>query len=200
MIFRKDTRGDAFHRQLVNLRQRIEESTATPDSPLLEPGGESDETPFSLERPTDAFVPTRPIGGRLGPNETETVGSRGAAGALEASMSILAAHDQWEGTLRSQGSVTIRGRLKGQVHAAKDVTVDQGAEVEAEMYAQNILVHGTVRGRLEASGRLEIHSTGKVIGHARAPSLIIHEGAKLSGQLRMGPGNEAPVPDPASVP
>jgi cytoskeletal protein CcmA (bactofilin family) len=201
MIFRKDTRNDAFHRQLSNLRQQLAESTASPDSALLSSSGDSDEATFSLDIPPDAFAPARPIAGRLASNDTETIDGRGVTSAvpLDAATTVLSAQDHWEGTLRSQGSVTIRGRLKGQVHATKDVTIDQGAEVEAEIYAQNILIHGTVRGRIEASGRLEILPTGRVVGDVKAPSLVIHEGAKLSGQLRMGRGSETSAPDPASA-
>uniref|UniRef100_A0A831TEN2 Polymer-forming cytoskeletal protein n=1 Tax=Thermorudis peleae TaxID=1382356 RepID=A0A831TEN2_9BACT len=191
MIFRRENRGESFHRQLSSLRQQLEESE--PESTAPVPVEENTETSFSLDLPSESpFAPARTASSRTTPSEPELPSSR--TGRVPASadsyVTILSAHAHWEGTLRSEGSVTIQGRLEGQVHATEDVTIDEGAEVQAEIFAQNVLIHGTVRGRVEAHGRLEIFPTGKVIGNVKAPSLVVHEGAKLSGQLRMERGSE----------
>lgn len=199
MIFRRETRGDAFHRQIASLRQQLEDFAPQSETTVPAPLGESDDTSFSLDIPPEAFAPARPIGGRVTPADVEPSAQPGRMPALtDAAATVLSAHDHWEGTLRSEGSVTIRGRLEGQVHATKDVTIDEGAEVEAEIFAHNVLIHGTVRGRVEANGRLEIFPTGKVIGDVKAPSLVVHEGAKLSGQLRMDRGGDPSRPDSSS--
>ncbi|MER3486980.1 MAG: hypothetical protein C4345_14385, partial [Chloroflexota bacterium] len=141
---------------------------------------EHTETSFSLDLPTESpFTPARISSSRPATPETEAPSPRTGRVPAPADhyVTILSAHAHWEGTLRSEGSVTIQGRLEGQVHATKDVTVDEGAEVQAEIFAQNVLIHGTVRGRVEAHGRLEIFPTGKVIGDVKAPSLVVHEGA-----------------------
>ena len=191
MIFRRENRGESFHRQLSSLRQQLEQSESESTAPV--PLEEHTETSFSLDLPTESpFAPARTSSSRPATPETEAPSPR--TGRIPAPadhyVTILSAHAHWEGTLRSEGSVTIQGRLEGQVHATKDVTVDEGAEVQAEIFAQNVLIHGTVRGRVEAHGRLEIFPTGKVIGDVKAPSLVVHEGAKLSGQLRMERGSE----------
>lgn len=191
MIFRRDNRGEGFQRQLSHLRQQLEESESEVAVPDL--GDEEAEAARRFEPITESsFAPPRTSFTQAERAESPlaTTQAARAATGLDAAATVLSAHDYWEGTLRSEGSVTIRGRLQGQVHAARDVTIDEGADVQAEVYAHNVLIHGTVRGRVEASNRLEIYPTGQVIGDVKAPSLVVHEGAKLSGQLRMERSSE----------
>jgi cytoskeletal protein CcmA (bactofilin family) len=71
------------------------------------------------------------------------------------------------------------------VKADQAIFVAAGAEVDATLTADAIIVAGTSRGTVRARGKFEVLPTGKVAGDIFAPTLIVHEGAIMSGQLRM---------------
>ncbi|MCX7624275.1 MAG: polymer-forming cytoskeletal protein [Thermomicrobium sp.] len=179
-MFRREPR-DPIERPLSQLRQHLEQTTSEPES-LAE-----DEFPSTGEFPSSTYqrpaVTWQPL---------ETTPRPVAPAASDRQVSIVAANARWEGTLESQGSLIVHGTVKGTIRATQDVTIAEGATVDAEIAAQNVSVHGTVRGRIEASGRLEIHPSGEVVGEVQAPSLIVHEGARLSGTLRMGTAEAEP--------
>lgn len=184
MIFRREQqgRGEGFQRPIGNFRQSTEQGTAEreaaeleratlPSEPTLPDVRESRVTP-SWAMPTETEPPIR-------------TSPSAPALSVDANTTLLAANAQWEGVLRSDGAVAIHGQLQGEIHSAGDVTIAEGAHVEAQIFAHNVLIHGQVRGKVEARNRLEIFPQGEVIGDVKAPSLVVHEGAKLSGQLRM---------------
>lgn len=172
-MFRRDPR-DNLERQLSQFRQQLEQETADEELTTEEelPRPPSSESPSTVSGPStwqasEAVIRTQP------------------APVTDRATTVVAANAHWEGTIESEGSVWIHGRLHGTVRAAHDVTVAPGAEVQAEIYAQNIVIHGLVQGRIEARSRLEIFPEGQVTGEICAPSLIVHEGAHLSGKLKM---------------
>ncbi len=173
-MFRREPR-EPIERPLSQFRQHLEQSAVEED--LLPEDEET--TPVGSEVPPTAYQRTTPWQHAEAPSRSTL------APQSDRALSVVAANATWEGTLQTDGSLLIHGRVKGTIRATQDVHIAEGASVEAQVTAQNIVVYGTVRGRLEAAGRLEIQSTGQVIGEVCAPTLVVHEGARLSGKLEM---------------
>lgn len=97
------------------------------------------------------------------------------------------------GTLRANGGIRIDGRVEGEVVNEGDLVVGEEGVLEATVKTRNVTVAGEVRGNIEASGRVEIVATGRLIGDITVNALIIHEGAVFDGncQMRQAEGNEA---------
>lgn len=212
MIFRKENRGESFQRQIANLRQQIQP----------EDERESTEYEFDERQDTSQFAASPTRGETYAPpRTTDLLGSpvaatspvpasaatsqRGSWQTADANTSVIATNAHWNGTLRSDGSLHVHGRADGELHAANDLFVAEGAEVDAEVFADNVVVAGVVRGRIDARTRLEVLPQGHVAGDVRAPKLVVHEGARLTGQLKMESGGEggaspystgAPAPKP----
>lgn len=175
-MFRRESR-DPIERPLSQFRQHLEQASLedeeiAPDEELPAPAAQEPVLP-TYQRP-----PAYP--------QTEAVPRGSSLAAMDRALSVVAANARWEGTLQTEGSLIIHGQVKGAIRASHDVTIAEGASVDAEISAQNVVVHGTVQGRIEARGRLEIHASGQVIGEVQAPTLVVHEGARLSGKLKMG--------------
>jgi len=171
-MFRREPR-DPLERQLSQFRQQLEQTTADEELALDEdllprPTSES-SAPSSR---TSTWQPPEP------PARQPATPDR--------MLSIVAANARWQGTLQTEGSLVIHGHVEGTIQAAHDVTIFEGATVRADIAAQQVIVRGSVQGRIDARGRLEIHPGGEVIGEVSAPSLVVHEGARLSGKLKMG--------------
>jgi cytoskeletal protein CcmA (bactofilin family) len=103
----------------------------------------------------------------------------------DASTSTIARNAYWNGTLKSEGSLQVFGKADGELHSDTDLYVAEGAEVDASLHADSVVVAGLVRGKIEARSRLEVLPQGEVTGDVRSPKLVVHEGATISGQLKM---------------
>ncbi|HAF17108.1 MAG: polymer-forming cytoskeletal protein [Syntrophomonadaceae bacterium] len=103
----------------------------------------------------------------------------------EKAESILGTGACWEGTLKTEGSLKIDGRFKGQVVAAGSIVIGENAHVEASLEGSNILIAGTVHGEVKAEGKLEITPKGKLYGNFTAVKLLVDEGAIIRGECLM---------------
>jgi cytoskeletal protein CcmA (bactofilin family) len=111
---------------------------------------------------------------------------------LSTDRTFFSAGTHIEGTLELDGEVKLEGHIKGKVTGTGVVTVGEQANLQADVVAPIVIVHGVVRGEMHASDRLELHRTAKVKGSIRAARIRIDEGAVFEGECRMAP-KEAPV-------
>lgn len=88
----------------------------------------------------------------------------------------------------------IDGRFNGKVVSKNELIVGESASIEGELRVGRIAISGEVRGKIIASGRIEIHQTGRVYGDITTPALVIEEGAVFEGECRMGDKHLSEVP------
>lgn len=91
----------------------------------------------------------------------------------------------FKGTIKAKGLVRIDGEMEGDVETHGDVVIGESGRVSLEMKARNVAIAGHFNGSLEASGKLEIRSTGVVVGQIRTNGLVIDDGANFSGNCEM---------------
>lgn len=211
MIFRRENRGESFQRQISNLRQQQSEAPAEEQEQEFERDYDTDESSDTSRFSTDQGTPSEGISfpsSRAEPAETSPAEAPPAQPAAppaapaapaaptynettrwqtsgDATSSIIAANSAWNGTLTSEGSLRVHGKADGELYSATDLFVAEGAEVDASLFADSVVVAGLVRGKIEARSRLEILPQGEVTGDVRSPKLVVHEGATISGQLKM---------------
>jgi cytoskeletal protein CcmA (bactofilin family) len=111
-----------------------------------------------------------------------TVSGHSTAHATE---TIVGSSVKLKGNLRSDGPIKIYGILTGEVRTKDTVLVGPEANIVASIKARNIKISGTVQGNIEASDRLEITETGRVLGDISANILSISPGAIFSGKCVM---------------
>ena len=102
------------------------------------------------------------------------------------------------GDLVCDGIVKIDGVYQGSIKTASNVIISEKARVDAHIEAQNVSVSGQAKGSIEAKGRLEILSTGRVWADVTVASFLLDDGGKLHGALKML-GTE-PEPESFEVP
>ena len=91
-----------------------------------------------------------------------------------------------EGTIETNGSLRIDGRVKGTVKSSDTVTIGSGGEVNGEIFARNAIVGGKIEGNIIVEEKLVLESTSVLTGNLRAGKLIIDEGAVFNGKSEMG--------------
>jgi cytoskeletal protein CcmA (bactofilin family) len=111
----------------------------------------------------------------------------------------------FKGDLISSEEMTIDGRVEGTIEVrGHGLTIGPDADIRADIVAESLNVLGAVTGSITAKGKVDIAETGSVEGAILALRLAMAEGAKVRGQVAVGPrhGGEsaASQPGPASVP
>ena len=98
---------------------------------------------------------------------------------------VVGTNSSFEGELKSDGNVRIDGFFRGSIESAGNVIIGEMAKVLADVTAQNISVSGALKGKIVATGRLEVLSAGRVWGDISVASLLIDEGGLFRGESAM---------------
>lgn len=127
---------------------------------------------------------------RFGRSDDKKARERGTPGLRipgESAISIIGPGMRVDGDLSTDGTVRIEGVIHGTLRAGKAVVLGQSGEIVGDVYTQDAVIGGKVRGTVVAESRLELQSTCSVDGEirARAQHLQLHEGARFSGQIQM---------------
>lgn len=121
-------------------------------------------------------------------------------GASEALTAFIDQGSEFEGKLSFKNTVRIDGTFKGEISSENTLIVGEPGAVNATIRSRHVIVSGTVEGDVIASEKLVLHKTAHVVGDVQTPKLVVEEGAKLEGTLRMGGGSDAGKTKSASKP
>ena len=103
---------------------------------------------------------------------------------------ILAADVEFAGTMVFKEPLMIKGHVSGSISTENDLHIDENAVVEADITARNVTVRGTLKGNIQASGRVELFASCKVDGDVKAAEVTMEPGCRFNGICSMtGPAN-----------
>ena len=87
----------------------------------------------------------------------------------------------FDGELTSDEDLKFDGTLKGHLHVRDaTLTIGDGATVEANIRAKQVIVLGTVQGSIAAGERIELTASSKVNGSLSAERVVIADGASFT--------------------
>ena len=89
---------------------------------------------------------------------------------------ILGDGTVFEGDLKAPEAVRIDGTVNGNCTCEKELILGKNGHV---------IISGRVDGDIAAQGKLELLSTGKIVGNISARSLVIDEDASFDGRCTM---------------
>ena len=93
---------------------------------------------------------------------------------------------RFNGLLKFNESLCIKGKFKGTIKAAGDLIVDKGAVVEADnISVTSLIVYGTVVGAVHATDKIDLFPGAEVRGDLTAARLRIADGVLFEGQCSM---------------
>ena len=102
------------------------------------------------------------------------------------SESLIAEEDTLEGQLRTQTGVRVLGTVRGTIESERSVRIDAGAQVEADITAEEVVIAGTFSGNITCRTRVEITASGRATGTIDTAKIYIHEGGFVDGTVQMG--------------
>jgi len=90
----------------------------------------------------------------------------------------------FKGDLHFKGSFRIDGRFKGKIDSDSILIIGDNGKVEADVKVGHLIISGEIKGNIQASQKVEIHSNGRVMGTIISPKLIVEEGAYLEANCQ----------------
>jgi cytoskeletal protein CcmA (bactofilin family) len=90
-----------------------------------------------------------------------------------------------DGEISGDEPLTILGTVKGKVAVAQNVVIESGATVEADVEGQTVTVSGKLTGNVSAREKLELRPESKMVGNAKAPRIVVADGASFKGNVDM---------------
>jgi cytoskeletal protein CcmA (bactofilin family) len=139
-------------------------------------------------------APAAPPGGPQ-PRPAATTGTTGTQTADSASAlkertemkeSIIAAGLFIEGKINGNGHVRVAGKFKGDIQVEGNLHIDNGARVEGQVRAGEVIVSGELQGNIESARRVELQQGGTIIGDVKAGSLTVAAGSRMRGSVDFG--------------
>ena len=110
------------------------------------------------------------------------------SGEVEA---FLGKNSSFEGKMGFEGMARLDGRFEGEIFSGDMLIIGETATVNAEVNVTTLVIDGKVSGNVSGSGKIEIHSTGKLYGNITTPTIVIEEGGLFDGTCKMGKETEA---------
>ena len=121
------------------------------------------------------------------------------ASSPEQVISIIGPGMKVVGDCDTDGAIRVEGAVQGNIRAGKAVVVGKDGVVDGDIFTQDAVLAGTVKGVVRADSRLEVQATCRVEGEIIASRMQLDEGAMLNGTVQMGTGSDLP-PLPSKAP
>lgn len=223
MVFKKDSKLDAFQRQIGALRQQL---GPNPDESSHQSGAQdphsgepidvqaddqgasqygyaapagNDYQAANVQSPYGSYLAQDSAEEQFDDMSTPAMPSPPAIPMTDAQVSVVAHDTVWKGDLVSEGTIHIHGKVEGTIKAKLDVFVAEEADVDATITAANVVIAGYVKGGIRCGNRFEVLPQGRVDGEIQSPTLVVHDGAAIIGQFRMGAGEGTDTAKPSVI-
>jgi cytoskeletal protein CcmA (bactofilin family) len=90
-----------------------------------------------------------------------------------------------KGELHGEDDLIIEGSVEGTITMQKNLIIETGGKIKANIETENIIVRGEMEGDLKAREKITIHNGGRLIGDISAPRVEVEDGAYYKGHIDM---------------
>ena len=89
------------------------------------------------------------------------------------------------GQLAGDNDILLSGTVIGDSALESIVTITPAGTWQGALHARHVIVSGTVKGDIVASGRIEIAATARIRGTVTGDMIAVAEGAVIDGEMRI---------------
>lgn len=147
-------------------------------------------SPFSFSRPGTTSRPA-PSLEDLDVQEEDAPAAPISSDRVE---SVVDSSSTFDGHYTAEQDLRIQGTVSGEVTCRGLLTIEQNASARARIDARDAEVFGTIDGDITCSGRLRLAGTAVLTGTVRTRTLIVEEGASITGSIETNFTGDASSP------
>jgi cytoskeletal protein CcmA (bactofilin family) len=153
------------------------------------------EQHFEVEHTSANDAPEVESGSYSQPVRSRPSGEMGGrATAPQSAESVIDQHSSFDGRFETNHDLRVEGSISGEVVCRGRFTVEREANARARIEASDAHIKGRLDGDIVCSGQLVIASTAAVTGTIKAGTLVVEEGASLSGSVEAAKTTAAAAP------
>lgn len=95
---------------------------------------------------------------------------------------VIGENSYFSGKFLINGSLRIDGRFEGKYLQADQLYIGPNGKIKTNINAVSVIVEGLVIGNINATNRVLLMPTAKILGDIKTPELIIQNGVILEGR------------------
>ena len=96
--------------------------------------------------------------------------------------STIGPRSNFEGRFAVKGSLRIDGKFEGEALIVDKVFIGPKGKVKTNIRASHVVVEGILIGNIDATSRVLLLPTSRILGDIKTPELIIQAGTILKGR------------------
>jgi cytoskeletal protein CcmA (bactofilin family) len=101
-----------------------------------------------------------------------------------------------KGELSGDEDLLVEGTVEGPIRlAGHKLTIGISGKLTSDVIAREIVVHGSVKGNMRATERIEIMKKGSVVGDLTTARILIEDGASFKGSIEIDREAATTLPD-----
>lgn len=101
-----------------------------------------------------------------------------------------------KGEVSGNEDIYIDGQVEGMIEVREhNLTIGPNGRVQANVNAKQVVLHGSLKGNVKASDRVDIRKSGSLVGDVVAARVMIEDGASIKGSVDI-----QKTPEPAGRP
>jgi len=116
------------------------------------------------------------------PGAAPQAGGDDPSAADARSESLVDRHSSFDGRYETDHDLRVEGSISGEVLCRGILTIEREASARARIQARDAQIRGRLEGDIVCTGRLLLAATSVVTGTIKATTLVVEEGASLSGR------------------
>jgi cytoskeletal protein CcmA (bactofilin family) len=134
--------------------------------------------------PTPSAPPLAPASG---PSASSPRDSVAAPLASSRAVACISQGIRIKGEITGSEDLFVDGPIEGKLNLANgSLTIGPNGTVKADVVAREVIVRGRIEGKIQGRERVQLWSTGQVIGEVQTQRLAIEDGALLRGKVETG--------------
>jgi cytoskeletal protein CcmA (bactofilin family) len=116
--------------------------------------------------------------------------------AVYRSSARLGSSLQIKGEITGSEDLQVDGIVDGPISlSGHELTVGPTAQLNSEVHAGEVVVHGKVVGNVHSKGRVDIKKDGSVTGDVASARISIEDGAHFKGRIEIDPAKSQAAAD-----
>ena len=113
--------------------------------------------------------------------------------------SVIGADVEIIGTVKSNGSIRLDGKLEGELQCGGNAILGKNAQVKGNVTATSVSIEGKINGNILAKDKIEMKATATVNGDIKSRRLSVEDGVTFVGRSEVNPNSPSvPAPAPAA--
>ena len=105
--------------------------------------------------------------------------------ASDNAVSTIASDMKITGDVSCNGVIRVEGQIEGSVKGARQVLIGRQGMVKGDVHAREAIIGGRIEGSVTATERVEVQGTALINGDLFAKSMLVQEGGRINGAIRM---------------